>query len=178
MQARERLRSLATCVLLVQCLECDVFRFDQNRRRKNLPLHDLRYFMACGFARPVFGVLLLGAAIPFLPSRTYAIAWFIGVLAILVVGEWHAGYRARQQVTSWCSRHGFSAPRWKRRGGFVSWGCSVWSHCEILTCDFDDNSGVTHDVLVDVCAPVFGFWVKSRVLANVDTVFSPVAPES
>jgi hypothetical protein len=29
--------SLATCVLLVQCLVNDVFRFDENRRRKNLP---------------------------------------------------------------------------------------------------------------------------------------------
>lgn len=35
---RDHLRSLATCVLLVQYLVCDVFRFVEKRRRKNLPL--------------------------------------------------------------------------------------------------------------------------------------------
>jgi len=133
--------------------------------------------MVCGFSKPVFGLLPLVAVIPLLPSRMLAVAWFVGLVVMMIVGEWHSRFRARRQVATWCSRYGFSAPRWKRRSGFVSWGCSVWSFCEILTCSFEDHSGATFEVLVDVCAPAFGFWVKSQVLVDANTVFDPVAPE-
>ena len=142
--------------------------------RKNLPLHDLRFLlMACGFAKPIFGLILLAIVIPFLPSRLLAIVWIGGLITFASIGEWHSRFRARRQVDSWCVSHGFSSPRWKPRGGFVSWGCSVWSVCEILVCEFDDSYGRTHDVLVDVYAPAFGFWVNSQVMASVNTVFDP-----
>ena len=129
--------------------------------------------MACGFAKPIFGLLALSIVTPFLPTRNLAIAWMVGLVTLLSVGDLYARFRARHLTSAWYAQHGYSAPRWKRRGGFVSWGISVWSCCEILPFEFDDNTGVTHNVLLDVCAPVFGFWVKSQVMANPNTVFNP-----
>ncbi len=56
-------------------------------------------------------------------------------------------------------------------GGFVSWGWSIWSFCEMLPCDFDDSEGTTYEVLIDVFAPVFGFVVYSRVMWNANEEF-------
>ena len=113
--------------------------------------------MMGGFAKPVFALILLGAFAAFLPSSMLAVAYLVGLIATVCLGDLYSGYQARRQVANWCAYHGFSVPRWKHRGGFVSWGCSFWSFCEILKCEFEDSSGATHDVMIDVFAPAFGF---------------------
>lgn len=41
----------------------------------------------------------------------------------------------------------------------------------MLRCEFEDANLVTHDVMVDVCAPIFGLYVKARVMAGPHSVF-------
>jgi len=119
--------------------------------------------MACGFAKPVLGMIPVFAVALVLPSATLVVGWLVGFGLMFMFGDLVARWRARLQTARWCREHGFGNPRWPRRGGFVSWGWSIWSFCEMLPCEFEDADGITHKVVVDVCAPVFGLFVFSQV---------------
>ena len=127
--------------------------------------------MATGFAQPTVGLIAISVAGLALPSWTFTLLWMVFVISFIAVGQSFCRYLARKQTEQWCRAHGFTKPRWKRRGGVVSWGWSIWSYCEILRCDFDDTTGTTYEVLIDVCAPVFGFVVYSRVMRNANEEF-------
>lgn len=129
--------------------------------------------MASGFTKPSLGLIgsiIVGLAFP---SRLLMIVWIVIIALLFTVGESYSRYIARRQTTQWCRSHGYGTPRWIRRGGFVSWGWSFWSFSELMPCEFDDSTGTTHNVLVDLYAPMFGFWVQSRILRNVNEEFSP-----
>ncbi len=130
-------------------------------------------FEPSGFAKLLIGPLALAAIALTMPSRGLALGWLAVVLGIIIAGDWFTGYSARRQVAAWCNENGFSAPRWKRRGGFVSWGVSIWSFCELLSCEFDDSTNTTYDALVDVCGSTFGLKVKAVVLSSPNKTFDP-----
>jgi len=118
--------------------------------------------MASGFAKPTLGLIasiIVGLAFP---SRPLMIVWIVIVALLFTVGESYSRYIARRQTAQWCRSH-----------GFVSWGWSFWSFSELLPCEFDDSTGTTHNVLVDLYAPLFGFWVQSRILRNLNEEFNP-----
>jgi hypothetical protein len=127
--------------------------------------------MVSGFTQPTVGLIALGVVGLAMPSWMLTILWIVFVTSLVAIGQSFCRYVARKQTERWCRINGLTDPRWKRRGGFVSWGWSIWSFCEILPCDFDDKAGTTYEVLIDVCAPVFGFVVYSRVMRSVNEEF-------
>ena len=134
--------------------------------------------MASGFAKPTLGLIALLSVAFIAPTRTHTIAWIAFVTLLFGLGEWHCRFRARRQTQSWCRQQGFSEPRWSPRSGFVTWGWSLWSFCEMLPCEFDDHNGTTQHTIVDLRAPMFGFWVQSCVLSNVNQRFAPHTKEN
>jgi hypothetical protein len=113
-----------------------------------------------GFAQPWLGIAFLALACGVLCRPLWVMTLTgLGLCLLVCGGEQLARYRALQQVRRWAAWQGVKSVVRYPRGGFVSWGWSVWSFAEM-----DYYRGVTADgkeqhMLASYLAPAFGLVV-------------------
>jgi hypothetical protein len=116
-----------------------------------------------GFAQPFPAMLLVPvAAVGFAPSGWIAAGVVAGFVVLLVGGEALARRRALGQVRRWAALRGIRDVRRCPRGGFVSWGWSVWAFADTGPYRGVAADGSPAELLASYYAPAFGLLVFTR----------------
>ena len=116
-----------------------------------------------GFAHPVLGILVvLFAAYSLAPSIWIAMVLVVAFVSLTVIGDALARYRALCQVRRWAATQDIREVQRCRRGGFVSWGWSLWSFAETGPYRGVAADGSPTELLASYYAPAFGAVVFTR----------------
>jgi hypothetical protein len=116
-----------------------------------------------GFAQPFLGTLGIGFAAAILaPSWWIAMVVVAGFVILLICGDALARRRALGQVRKWAAAHSIQEVRRCRRGGFVSWGWTVWAFAETSPYFGVVTDGSPVELLASYYAPAIGLAVFTR----------------
>jgi hypothetical protein len=116
-----------------------------------------------GFAHPVLGILVVFfAAYILTPATWIALGLVVALVVVTAVAGALARYRALYQVRRWAATQGIREVQRCRRGGFVSWGWSLWSFAETGPYRGVAADGSPIEVLASYYAPAFGAIVFTR----------------
>lgn len=127
--------------------------------------------MHFGFAQPFLGLLLVPiAAVALAPSGWIAAGVVTGSGVLVVAGEALARWRALGQVHRWAAARGVRDVRPFPRGGFVSWGWSVWSFADTRPYRGAAADSSPVRLLASHYAPAFGLVVFTRCEAEAEPV--------
>jgi hypothetical protein len=130
--------------------------------------------MHYGFAQPFPAMFVVPvAAVALAPSGWVAAGVVAGFMLLLIGGDALARCRAVGQVRRWAAARGIRDVRVCPRGGFVSWGWSVWAFAET-----GPYRGVTADgspvrLLASYYAPAFGLAVFTLCEAEAEPGAAP-----
>ena len=119
--------------------------------------------MHYGFAQPFLAMLLVPVAVVILAPSWWVAAGVLAVFVLLLVGgDALARRRALGQVRRWAAARGIREVCPCPRGGFVSWGWSVWSFAETGPYRGVRVDGSPVTVLASYYAPAFGLVVVTQ----------------
>jgi hypothetical protein len=118
--------------------------------------------MHYGFVQPFPAMILIPVAAALALPGWVAAGVVAGFVGLLVGGEELARKRALGQVRQWAAARGLRDVRARPRGGFVSWGWSVWSFAEIRRYEGTTADGSPVGLLASHYAPAFGLVVFTR----------------
>lgn len=111
-----------------------------------------------GFAKPFMG-LLIGCVIIVLSSANQkVVVSLLTVLSLIVAGGSIASKRvAFRQVKLWAAKKNIHEVVLLQRGGFVTWGWSIWTFAELAKYRGVDSDGRLIEILGRHRSPAFGW---------------------
>jgi hypothetical protein len=130
--------------------------------------------MHYGFAQPFPAMLLVPvAAVALAPSWWAAAGVVAGFVLLLIGGDALARWRALGQVRRWAAARGIRDVRALPRGGFVSWGWSVWAFAETGPYCGIAADGSPVELLASYHAPAFGLAVFTLCEVRAEPPYVP-----
>jgi hypothetical protein len=124
---------------------------------------DVPSVMHYGFAQPFPAMFVLPTAAGLLaPSTWVTVAVAAGSLALFVGADILARRRALGRVRRWAAARGVRQVRPAPRGGFVTWGWSLWTFAETSQYRGVDAAGRERELWASYNAPAFGLFVSCQ----------------
>lgn len=145
---------------------------------RSMGLQGMSSLIHYGFAQPFVAMLFVPvAAVLLAPSGWIAAGIVAGFVALLFGGDALARRRALGQVRSWALARGITDVRPCSRGGFVSWGWSVWAFAETGPYRGVAPDSSPAELLASYYAPAFGLLVFTQCESRAEHIYGPSCQE-
>jgi hypothetical protein len=127
-----------------------------------------------GYAKPFPAMFVVPvAAVILAPTWWVAAGIVAGFVLLLTGGDALARWRALGQIRQWAASRGIREVRACRRGGFVTWGWSVWAFVETGPYRGVAADGSPVELRASYYAPAFGLAVFTLCEVRAEPLVAP-----